>query len=89
MPAPLLLNKQNSKSGDLLTIARANEFDAKRPSSALAKPSFTFDIPIRRKESKTEDLVNGLKMQVSSLKKENMELRLMLNYFMQLNLTNN
>lgn len=85
MPSPMLLNKQTSKSGDLHIPSRRNSsLDAKRAISALANPIRPFDLPEMQASSKKDDEIIDLKLQVTGLKKENTELRLMLNYFMQL-----
>lgn len=90
MPATLNLNKQTSKSGDLLAPTRkASNTDNKRATSALAMQVAPIDVISRKEESKKDEKIMDLQMQVNSLKKENMDLRLMLNYFMQLSFKNN
>lgn len=90
MPPSLHLNKQTSKSGDLLAPTRkASNTDNKRATSALAKQVTPIDVSSRKEDNKKDEKIMELQMHVNSLKKENMDLRLMLNYFMQLSLKHN
>jgi hypothetical protein len=88
MPSPLLMNKEISKSREFLSpqLNGGGMFQIRRPSSAAIKTKKETVIERQREENKKDNKIMDLQMQVGTLRKENMELRLMMNYFMQLNL---
>jgi uncharacterized membrane protein len=88
MPSPMLLVKESSKSREFLSDQfKGLKLDIKNSKESIFKSAQKgYAEQAKKEENKKDGKIMDLQMQVGALRKENMELRLMLNYFMQLSL---
>lgn len=77
-------NKHNSKSGDLLVASRKQSVMNLSGNESKKELKKFFDIPNPKTQTREEIKICDLQVQVSSLKKENMELRMLINQLLEM-----
>ena len=90
MPSAIEMKKERTRSKENpVMLRRSSSFNSKRPQTVKNKVDIFAELSKIKEESEKDHKIMELQMLVNSLKKENMDLRVVLNYFMQLNLKNN